>query len=1188
MNCPSCGTENEAGRKFCTECGTRLAAACPSCGTVNPPDGKFCGECGTALGASARSTAPPTGDEAGSAKDAPVAERRLVSVLFADLVGFTTISESRDAEDVRELLDGYFGTCREIIGRYGGTIEKFIGDAVMAVWGTPIAQEDDAERAVRAALDLVEAVRRIGEGAEVPGLALRAGVLTGEAAVTIGASNMGMVAGDLVNSASRLQSVAAPGTVLVGDSTRRGSAEAIAYESAGDHVVKGKELPISAWRAVRVVAQRGGVGRSEQLEAPFVGRSAELQLIKDFYHGTARDRGVRLVSVIGQAGIGKSRLAWEFLKYIDGVTEDVYWHQGRSPSYGEGITFWALGEMVRMRLGIGDGTDDATTRTSLTAILEEFVPDADERRTLEGPLLQLLGIEDRPGTERGQLFTAWRTFFERIAEHGPVVLVFEDLQWADEGMIDFIEDLLAWSRGHPIYVITLARPELLDRRPTWGAGHRAFTSIGIEPLTAEEMTELLAGLVPGLPDAAVRTIIERAEGIPLYAVETVRMLLNDGRLRQSDGAYEPVGDLSELAVPETLHALIAARLDGLDSSERSLLQDAAVLGISFGADALAALSGDPVAEIEPKLRHLAQRELIVLDDDPRSPERGQYRFVQGLIREVAYGTLARRDRRARHLAAARHFESLGDDELAGVLAEHYLEAHRAQPDGEEGAAVAAQARVALRAAASRSRGLGSHVRAFGYLEQAIEISVQPEDELALHVEAALAAADGGKLEPSVSHAERAIEIATAIGDHGTRRRATALLANVLTEGHQERGNQLVGDALAEPGLTPEDEGYVDLAEAQAKLAMRMSRYVEAVEVADRALPHADGAGMRQLTVELLITRGVSLANVNRQIEAVATLTGAMALAERFNLPESELRAAINLGYALEPEDPAAAQRISREGMEKARRWGHRWGLRYLLGNACDGAILIGDWDWALTQLATESEEELEPPERLWLGSTEAVILALRGEDVDQRVEEIKALAAPYDDEQYRGLAIGTEWAAMLSAGRYAELVDKLADISFSSVGSVDNAPPIMTQAALRLGDASLARRMVEVFEGARRGRRATALRTWMKATLAALEGRRDEARAGYLESMQLMRELELWWPLGLVALDAVIAGVLDPGETQRVADEARSTFTRLGARPYLDQLDEALTSARSQPRAALTGDPTAVPAAGDQASHPTR
>ncbi|HEV8054075.1 MAG TPA: AAA family ATPase, partial [Candidatus Limnocylindrales bacterium] len=521
---------------------------------------------------------------------------------------------------------------------------------------------------------------------------------------------------------------------------------------------------------------------------------------------------------------GKSRLAWEFLKYIDGVTELVYWHQGRSPSYGDGITFWALGEMVRMRLGIGEGAEEEATREALTASLSEFVPDESERRTLEGPLLQLLGIADGSGAERSELFPAWRTYFERIADRAPVVLVFEDLQWADEGLIDFIEDLLAWSRGRPIYVITLARPELLDRRPTWGAGQRGFTSLGLEPLTDAEMLELLGGLVPGLPEPAARTIVGRAEGIPLYAVETVRMLLHDGRLQLTDGSYQPTGDLSTLAVPETLHALIAARLDGLDQAERSLLQDASVIGLSFGADALAAVSGLAAADVEGRLRHLARRELIALDDDPRSPERGQYRFVQGLIKEVAYGTLAKRDRRARHLAAARHFELLGDDELAGVLAQHYVEAYHAQPGGEEGAAVAAQARVALRGAAARASALASPARALTYVELALEVTTESADQLGLRREAGGYAADSGKVEAAIPHLERAIDLATQLGDTVARRQAVAHLGNILIEGHQERALELLTEAMAEPGLTSDDEGYVEIAESLAKLNMRRSRF----------------------------------------------------------------------------------------------------------------------------------------------------------------------------------------------------------------------------------------------------------------------------------------------------------------------------------------------------------------------------
>ena len=1164
MICGSCGSENEAGRKFCVECGTSLVIPCPSCGTPNPGHGKFCGECGHSLADAAAPALTPK-----TATMAQVAERRLVSVLFADLVGFTTISESRDAEDVRDLLEKYFALSREIVGRYGGTLEKFIGDAVMAVWGTPVAQEDDAERAVRAALDIVDAVRRLGEGADVPDLSLRAGVLTGEAAVTLGASDMGMVAGDLVNTASRLQSAAAPGTVLVGDSTRRASGDAIAYEAAEDQVLKGKELPVAAWRALRVVAKRGGAGRSDQLEAPFVGRGAELQLIKDFYHGTARERGVRAVSVIGQGGIGKTRLAWEFLKYIDGVTEIVYWHQGRSPAYGDGITFWALGEMVRMRLGIGEGADEGATRDALAASLAEFVPDEVERRTLEAPLLQLLGIDDGSAAERGELFPAWRTYFERIAEQAPVVLVFEDLQWADEGLIDFIEDLLAWSRGKPIYVITLARPDLLDRRPTWGAGQRGFTSLGLEPLTGAEMVELLGGLVPGLPEPAARTIVDRAEGIPLYAVETVRMLLNDGRLKQTEsGAYQPVGDLSSLAVPETLHALIAARLDGLDAAERSLLQDASVIGLSFAADALSAVSGHAVDEVEGRLRHLARRELIALDDDPRSPERGQYRFVQGLIKEVAYGTLAKRDRRARHLAAARHFETLGDDELAGVLAQHYVEAYRAQPGGEEGAAVAAQARVALRGAAARARALASPANALAYVELALDVTTDAADELALRREAGGFAAESGRFEASLPHLERAIELATQLGDPVARRRAVGHLGNILIEGHQDRAFDLLTEAMAEPDLTSDDEGYVEIAESLAKLYMRRSRFDEAVALAERALPAAEARGSTVLAIGLLTTRAVALANRGRPIEAASSLMGVIALAERHNFHDPALRAMINLGYVLDPDDPETTYRVSRDGAAKARQWGHKPGLRYLVGNAADTAIQIGDWDWALAEARDAIWDDAEPAERIWLGVIEVEILAARGEAVAELSDELERIAAGFDDAQYRGQVEHVTWMAMMASSRYGDVVARgRASLAWAGQGAIDGAPPIVSRAALRLRDADAIREMLSAFDGARKGRVTTANRAAMQGALAALEGNRVDARAHFLESLQLFREMNLSWVVANTGLDAIVAGALEPAELQRVADEARAIFERLGAKPYLDQLDAALASTPGRTRA---------------------
>ncbi|MDH4334385.1 MAG: AAA family ATPase [Chloroflexota bacterium] len=1082
-----------------------------------------------------------------------------MSVLFADLVGFTAISESRDPEDVRELLNGYFETCREVVERYGGAVEKFIGDAVMAVWGTPVAREDDAERAVRAALDLVDAVVRLREQAGVPDLALRAGVLTGEAAVTLGATGMGMVAGDMVNTASRLQSVAPPGTVLVGEATRRAASDAITFEPAGEQLLKGKEAPVPAFRALRVVAKRGGVGRSERLEPPFVGRDSELRLIKDFFHATARDRGVRLVSVMGQAGIGKSRLAWEFHKYLDGLTELAYWHQGRSPSYGDGVSFWALGEMVRMRAGIGEGDDEETTRARLSETLHQFVPDATERQELEGPLLQLLGIADAHGRERSELFSAWRTFFERLAEANTVVMVFEDLQWADEGLLDFIDEMLAWSRRRSIYIIALTRPELLDRRPTWGAGQRSFTSLGLEPLRDDEMAELLTGLVPGLPEAAMRAIVSRAEGIPLYAVETIRMLLNDGRIEPDGDAYRPVGDLTELAVPESLHALIAARMDALQPRERTLIQDASVLGLSFTLAALTAVTSEP-DDLEPVVRHLVQREVLTIDDDPRSPERGQYRFVQGLLREVAYGTLARRDRRARHLAAARYFESQGDDELAGMLAQHYLDAYRAQPEGEEGAAVATQARIALRAAAQRAAALGSHRQAHRYLSDALEAVTDPGEELELQRAAARAAGHAGLLEDGDRHYLRVAELATQLGDAGVRRRAIAGRAALLIEGHQEQGRQLLLDALGEPGLQSSDPGYVDLAGQLTNFEMRLGNDAEAVDMADRALPAMELAGDDELTIHTLITRAVALANIGRAIEATASLTGARALAERRGMVGASLRAVINLGYALEPEDPVLGFQVTKEGYERAVRYGLTQGVRYLLGNACDGAFAVGEWDWALRELAQQLSQDLEVRERLWFETHALLFRMVRGEAEEARAEgeRLAAIAAGFDDVQYQIGPYMPRLFDLLLSGQFAGVVALTDDALKLGYHAVELAP-MGARAAIWVGDAPAARRMLDAYAQARGGRRTDAVRTTIEAGIAMLEGRLPDARRLYTDALEQWHELGLVTWLALCQLDIVEMGAMEPAERQRMAEEARTFFERVGARPLIERLDAALT-----------------------------
>jgi len=544
--CSNCGAETIRGRKFCRECGLPLDRACPACGFANDAAAKFCEDCGATLGgAGGVGQAVPSQPASSSAVGAAVpakamedlVELRIVSVLFADLVGFTALSESRDPEEVRELLSRYFDVCRDLVERYGGTVEKFIGDAVMAVWGAPVAQEDDAERAVRAALDLVQVVSDLGKEVRAPELAARAGVLTGTAAVSLGAKGQGMVAGDLVNTASRIQTQSQPGTVLVGESTKRASEAAIAYEPAGTHELKGKAEPVPLYRALRVVAGRGGLLKSERLEAPFVGRDRELRLVKEVFHASTEDRRAHLVQVTGIAGIGKSRLAWEFFKYMDGLRSGYFWHRGRCLAYGQGVTYFALAEMVRGRAGILEAEDRDSALAKLQATVDQYVADPADRRFVLPRLAHLIGLEERTAPDKQDLFAAWRLFLERLSEQSPVLMVFEDMQWADPSLLEFITYLMEWSRAFPLFVVSLVRPD--SAAAGLAATTRNATLIHLEPLPPLAMDKLLTGLVPGLPAPLVERIRGRAEGIPLYAVETVRMLLDRGLLVEEGSAYRP-------------------------------------------------------------------------------------------------------------------------------------------------------------------------------------------------------------------------------------------------------------------------------------------------------------------------------------------------------------------------------------------------------------------------------------------------------------------------------------------------------------------------------------------------------------------------------------------------------------------------------------------------------------------------
>ncbi|HYM84676.1 MAG TPA: adenylate/guanylate cyclase domain-containing protein [Candidatus Dormibacteraeota bacterium] len=1181
MTCPACGTENRAGRKFCVNCGTALAAVCPSCGAPVEPSDRFCGECATPLTPSAEVISPPDPAAAGATRSAsthsrvpqpePVAERRLVTVLFADLVGFTPYAEGRDAEEVRETLDRYARLAGEIVGRYGGTIEKFIGDAVMAVWGTPTAHEDDAERAVRAGLELVDAVPAIA-----PGLEARAGILTGEAAVTIGAANQAMVAGDLVNTASRLQSVAPSGTVLVGEATVRAADRAIAFEAAGEKALKGKSSPIPSWRAMRVVAERGGRNRSETLEAPFVGRADELRLLKDLFHSMGREGRARLVSVLGPAGIGKTRLAWEFTKYLDGLVENVWWHHGRSPAYGEGIAFWALGEMVRRRAGLLETDDEATTRAKVSATVAEHVPDESEGRWIESALLALLGLDARVASE--ELFAAWRTFFQRLAATAPVVLAFEDFHHADPGLIDFVDSLMDWSRDSPIYVLALSRPELLERRSDFGVGKRNFTSLYLEPLREPAMRDLLAGLVPGLPESAVRAIVARADGVPLYAVETVRMLVSQGRLRAEGERFVPTGDLSRLDVPETLTALIASRLDALDPAERALVADAAVLGQSFTPAGLEAISGLAPTDLEPHLRTLVRREILRLEADPRSPERGQYAFVQALIREVAYNGLARADRKARHLAAARYFESLGTEELAGALAGHYLAAQASSPEGPEREALATQARIALRAAADRASSLGSRDQAIDFLEQALSITSEPADRADLHSRAGVEATHVSRVDDGERHFRAALEHYRATGDRPMEAATSASLADVLLTAYRfEPALELLREGATRFADLGDDASFIRLRGQLARAYFLHDEDHRAVAASDDVLEVAERLDLVDIVADSLITRGSALAAVGRRYEGVGAIEAGVRLAAQRSLLRTQIRGLINLCALMQDEDPLAGLVAIREAIAIAARLGER-GFQ-LFDNLVVVSMSVGDW--------APLDAFIEPMVALESGPSRAVALVdlhqlrtLRGQPVDELTIQLQSLPDVPGDTVKSAV---TAWAAMIgafAAGDYATARAHAHDYARIYSQGVAEGAILAARCSLALRDATGARADLDRSEPhKRRGRALDATRAGIRAGIDALEGRRTEALAGFRAVLEELRDLGVEWDEALCVLDVAPLLGTDEPEVGAALERARGILTRLGAAPFLERLERiaAEAPASTGPRATAGSDASVEP-----------
>lgn len=986
-----------------------MGRECPGCGATAAPGARFCASCGTAFGLPESLTEAP---QSGTTPE--VTERRLVTVLFADLVEFTSRSEQRDPEEVASFLGDYFERARDVIHRFGGALEKFAGDAVMAVWGADVAHEDDAERAVRAGLELQQAVAGLAVDVGDPDLGLRVGVLTGEAAVRLGPdASTAMIAGDLMNSASRLQSVADPGTVLVGESTQRAAHRAIAFEEAGTPPLKGKQEAIATWRALRVIAERGGRGRVEGLDPPFVGRRGELRLLKDLLAGAAGDHRARMVSIIGEVGIGKSRLVWELQKYADGLAASSLWNQGRSLAYGtEGVASWALSDMLRGRIGVTESDEDAVVAAALDASLDEFVGEPSERVRLRQWLGPLLCCGPAPEGDRAEFDAAIRSYFGFLAARGTTVLVFEDLQWADAGLLDFVEDLTAWMPEAPLLVLALTRPELLERHPGWAAGRSGVVSLRLGPLTDDEMGQLLDEMLGTLEPRLRADIIERAAGVPLYAVEFARSLMARGLIDRTSGTGAT--DLSEVALPETLQSLIGARLDRLAPEDRSILQDAAILGGSFTLPALAAISGRSAGALAARLEEFVDQELIEPVRDSRSPTRGGFRFVQELVREVARNRMSREVRRSRHVTAARYVESLAGPDSATVAADHYLSALSITPPGAEADALRSQASDVLLSAFDRAMELHANeeVLSLGSRIHDFELDLPLDRRVAIEQQMATAASAVARFEEAQRHLDNAIALSRRLGDEARLRHAVALAAEIYLDHHKTQGalDLLEKQLDGIDDLSPDPE----LALLVAQLARAKGQDGDddaALAAAEWALSAAEELRHLPVIGDALITKATILLMRGRSLEARALFDAAIDIAEREHLPRLAVGAYINMTGPEEDltEDPSLA------AIELGRRIGN---VNYVLMASANRAELLltcGRWE--------ETEQLLADP--LWesasdtLHASKLLILArkeaFRGDTAEAKATLTAALTSFDRQAGIRSMTVANEEAAIVQA-----------------------------------------------------------------------------------------------------------------------------------------------------------------------------
>jgi class 3 adenylate cyclase/tetratricopeptide (TPR) repeat protein len=1067
---------------------------CQRCGEDNPQRARFCLACAAPL-----ALAAPRREE-----------RKRVSVLFCDLVGFTARSDQADPEDVGAMLRPYHLRLREEIERFAGTVDKFIGDAIMAVFGTPAAHEDDPERAVRCSLRMLEAIAELNAAHPTLKLAVRIGINTGEALVRLGATeDTERVVGDVVNTASRLQGIAPVGGVVVGEATWRATRPLFDFQQLAPARVKGKAQPLRVWQAL---APRANVG-VHVAQAPrtmLVGRERELGSLLAALECVRSDRAPQFVTLVGVPGIGKSRLVWELLQAVDAAPQLTTWRQGRSLPYGEGIALWALGEIVKAQAGILESDLAGQAAVKLGRAVHDLVADERDAAWVADQLRALVGLAGRielGSDRRAEAFAAWRRFLEALAEQHPAVLVFEDLHWADDVLLDFLGYLLERATDVPLLVVATARPELLARRPGWGGGKPNSTIVSLAPLGELDTARLVVALLdqPVLPAGLQTALLARAGGNPLYVEEYVRMLADRGFLRKFTGTWR-LEQADQLPLPETVQGIIAARLDALTPEDKALLQDAAVLGQVGWLGALAALGDTQLFAVEERLHTLERREFLRRERRSQVAGERQYAFRHVLVRDVAYQQLPRGARADRHRRAAEWLQGLSPDraeDRAELLAHHWQAALQfARASGQDTAGLAERARVALRDAGDRALDLNAFAAAVRWYGAALELwpagdPDRPRVLLRLGEARCNAEEAGGEL---LAEARDGL---LAQGDKegaAEAERLLGLLATYQGQGERAMAHRRRAVALLEEAAPSRVKATV-LASLTAALMIK-GQPEEAIEIGRQALAMAEALGLDQERAQVLNYIGAARVFCGDP-GGLADLEQAVAIAVQANLPDSTV-ACGNFGSMLiSLGDLARGFELQAEGRQAAERFGMAGELRWLRAEQVSQDYWQGRWDATLAgadQFIAEAEAGsphfMEPTCRLVRGLIRLARGDLPGALADAtaagefatRLGDVEAVLPALAFHTYALLA---NRRVQEAGARASELLAKLTE-----TGALATSPDWSGQLAVVLHVLGRGDELLELLELAASARIPT---PWQQAATAIAAGRFEEAADRYAE-----------------------------------------------------------------------------------------